>query len=190
MKKLIFLVFLICAVFFNYQNADGRLLNVNLGKMTQIAGDIIAGKCVSVKNGFHPEYKNVKVTFIEIETFDVIKGKAGHNFNFMQFGHGMEISHSTKYKKNEKVLLFLYPKSRYGLTSPVGGTQGRLSIIPDPLTGKPDHVEVFDHKKFLNNINVGSLRYSKNGSVLVDYKILRNIIANSLAKSKRIGDKK
>ncbi len=192
MKKLLFLALflLIFTVFISHQKAEGRLLNVNLEKMTQIAGDIIAGKCVNVKPGFHPEYENVKVTFIEIETFDVIKGDGGHNFKFMQFGHGSEIAHLTKYKKNEKLLLFLYPKSRYGLTSPVGGAQGRLAIIPDLLTGKPKHVEVFNYKEFLKNANVRSLRHSENGATLIDYKILRNIIADSLNKSKKNGDNK
>ena len=33
-----------------------------------------------------------------------------------------------RYRVGERVLLFLYPQSKLGLTSPVGGTVGRLQI--------------------------------------------------------------
>jgi len=45
------------------------------------------------------------------------------------------------YRPGEKVLLFLYPPSKLGLTSPVGGLNGRFNVDPggriiiDPRTG-------------------------------------------------------
>jgi hypothetical protein len=37
-------------------------------------------------------------------------------------------SSGERYTKSEHVLLFLYPKSKLGLTSPVGGRQGRFAV--------------------------------------------------------------
>ena len=47
-----------------------------------------------------------------------------------------------RYVTGERVMLFLYPQSKLGLTSPVGGTTGRYSVnaagqvvVPAPLNG-------------------------------------------------------
>lgn len=47
-----------------------------------------------------------------------------------------------RYVKGEHVMLFLYPKSKLGLTSPVGGKAGRYSVnaagqvlVPGPING-------------------------------------------------------
>jgi hypothetical protein len=40
------------------------------------------------------------------------------------------------YREGEEVLLFLRTPSHAGLTSPVGGTMGKLAVQRDPVTGK------------------------------------------------------
>lgn len=46
-----------------------------------------------------------------------------------------------RYRTGERVLLFLYPPSRLGLTSPVGGDLGRFEIEPDGILLKPIHID-------------------------------------------------
>jgi hypothetical protein len=56
-----------------------------------------------------------------------------------------------RYVKGEHVMLFLYPKSKLGLTSPVGGKAGRYSVnatgqvlVPEPLKGiRPVPIKTF-----------------------------------------------
>lgn len=58
---------------------------------------------------------------------------------------------SERYVKGEHVMLFLYPKSKLGFTSPVGGKAGRYSVssagqvlVPAPVTGtRPVPVKTF-----------------------------------------------
>lgn len=40
-----------------------------------------------------------------------------------------------RYWVGERVVLFLYPPSRAGLTSPVGGTKGKLPVVADAIHG-------------------------------------------------------
>jgi hypothetical protein len=47
-----------------------------------------------------------------------------------------------RYVVGERVLLFLYPRSKLGLTSPVGGKQGRYAVDPSGrvLIGSPQSI--------------------------------------------------
>jgi hypothetical protein len=55
-----------------------------------------------------------------------------------------------RYQVGERVLLFLYPKSRLGLTSPVGGALGRYRfddagrVLMQGTTGRPRPVRLQD----------------------------------------------
>ncbi|MGR3218395.1 MAG: hypothetical protein ACUZ8H_01075 [Candidatus Anammoxibacter sp.] len=183
MKKKICSILFIAVVMFGYQVADGRVLEVNLTKMVRSAGKIVAGKCTGVKNGVHPDYPNVKVTFVDIDLYDVLKGNGGKHLQFMQFGHGVSMTHSVKYKKDEKVLLFLYPASQYGFTSPVGGSQGKLSLTIDEVSGKPDFVKILNKKRLFKGmynkksaVITGDIDLTDNDSKLVKYETFRQTI--------------
>lgn len=136
----------------------GVFKQVNLAEMVEDAGVIVAGRCLEAKEGTHPQYPNIPVLYVTIEIKDILKGNiresggsrartarprgkfsggsgARQTFTFMQFG-GSEFADLPGYQAGEELMLFLYPESRYGLTSPVGGAQGKFSVGLDPRTGK------------------------------------------------------
>lgn len=49
-------------------------------------------------------------------------------WNGLGTGLGAGPSQAARYRVGERALLFLYPASRAGLTSPVGGTKGKLAV--------------------------------------------------------------
>lgn len=162
MKKTICSILFIAVAMLCYQSADGRTIEVDLKKMTRSAGKILAGKCTGVKYGFHPDYPNVKVTYVDIDLYDVIKGDKGKHIQFMQFGHGIETPLALKYREGDESVLFLYPASQYGFTSPVGGSQGKLAITINEVSGKPDFVKVLNKKRFLKGV------YTKKSKAMTD----------------------
>lgn len=182
MKIIYSLLFIVMAILINHR-VEGKVIEINAEKMTRTAGKIVAGRCTGIQEGFHPEYTNVKVTFVELDVIDAIKGSVGVRLKFMQFGHDNEISHAPRYKIGEEILLFLYPESQYGFTSPVGGYQGKLSIKTDPVSGKPAFVKVLNKGKLLKDVEIKEAEAIKddispagNISGLIRYETFRQII--------------
>lgn len=163
--------------------ASGAQVAVNLEKMTTLAGDIVTGRCIDVKQGVHPEYENIKVTFVSLEVIDAIKGDGKSKFEFMQYGNGLNISTLPNYTIGEESIFFLYPKSRYGFTSPVGGHQGKLKLQRVPATGKMTVVKGLHNMNMFKNFNLKKLLISNDGSYIVtpsenifEYDALKSVI--------------
>ncbi len=136
MKKFLYLVMFIL-IFLSCRNSNANSRQIDLREIIKYSGRIFSGRCIDVKKGFHPEYKNIKVTLITFETFEMLKGDAESEVTFMKFGHGREMPHSKiNHKKGTEAFMFLYPESRVGFTSPVGGKQGRVIIKTDPVSGE------------------------------------------------------
>lgn len=100
---------------------------LELRQMTRNSGAIFAGRVLSVQY-FHPHFTD-EVPTIRI-TFRVERGirgtRTGGRFVLREWAalwNGGE-----RYRVGERVLLFLYPTSKVGLTSPVGGERGRFRI--------------------------------------------------------------
>lgn len=184
MKKLIYnILILIIAMALFHQQSQGRVIEINLEKMTHTAGKIIAGKCIEVRKAFHPKYKNIKVTIVAFDVFDVIKGNVGKHLEFMLFGHSHEMPHVSKLITGDTVLLFLYPESEYGFTSSVGGDQGRFFVKVDELAGKPILVNVNNNEKLFNGLEMKTVEKIKNGISLlkknhgfVDYEVFKRVV--------------
>ncbi len=112
-------------------------LPVNIEDMVKASEKIVVGEVVKVKQGHHPQYTNVSVTYITVKVAKALKGKPNQEFTFMQYGGKEEvIADMPQYKEKEEVLLFLYPESRVGFTSPVGLEQGKFHIENDAKTGE------------------------------------------------------
>ncbi len=114
---------------------------VNLSEMASGAGRVVYGRIVEVRPGTHPDYRHIAVTLVTLEVIEMIKGSAAPRLTFMQFAGGPQPTaghnfHLPKYSTGEEVMLFLYPESRYGFTSPVGEGQGKFTINHDPRTGR------------------------------------------------------
>lgn len=118
-------------------NAISR--QVNLTELTAGAGRIVHGRITEVRQGRHPNYSHIAVTFVTLEVLETLKGRNEGTVTFMQFAGGIGEArnfHLPRYSVDEEVVLFLYPESQYGFTSPVGEGQGRFLVRHDALTGK------------------------------------------------------
>ncbi len=112
--------------------------SINLAEMTSHAGRIVHGRVVEVREGSHPQHEGIAVTFIKIEVTEMIKGSATRAVSFMQYGNSTTqyIADLPKYSVGEEIVLFLYPESKLGLTSPVGQGQGKFRVRDDVRSGQ------------------------------------------------------
>jgi hypothetical protein len=114
--------------------------HVNLNELTAGAGCVVHGRIAEVRSGVHPDYNHIAVTFVTLEVVEALKGEAAGRITFMQFAGATQGRahnyHLPKYTAGEEVVLFLYPASRYGFTSPVGEGQGKFLVSNDPRTGR------------------------------------------------------
>ena len=101
---------------------DGKLI-----PLTRAAGEIFSGRVTSVhhiaprRSG---EIETVQVTF-RVE--HAIRGThTGEQLTIREWAGLWRFGN--RYREGEHVLLFLYPPSKLGLTSPVGGPEGRFAI--------------------------------------------------------------
>lgn len=161
----------------------GVFKQVNLAEMVEDAGFIVAGRCLEAKEGTHPQYPNIPVLYVTIEIKDILKGNIRESggsrarlaaprgkfsggggerqtFTFMQFG-GSEFPDLPGYQAGEELLLFLYPESRYGLTSPVGGAQGKFSVGSDPETGKRTLTNRLNNANLFRGVSAADLGISE-----------------------------
>jgi hypothetical protein len=98
----------------------------NLGKLTQKSGYIFSGTVTSVARApVSPgDVATMQITF---RVQQAVRGvQTGQLFTIREWAGLWDAGE--RYRPGERVMLFLYPNSRLGLTSPVGGPQGRLSI--------------------------------------------------------------
>jgi hypothetical protein len=120
---------------------------LDLATMTERAGTIVSGRVTEIRSGCHPKYPNVGALFITLKVNEMIKGAPAQTITFMQFS-GRATQSSTKpismarslphmpmFRVGEEIVLFLYPPSSVGFTSPVGGEQGKFIVHRSP--GQP-----------------------------------------------------
>lgn len=113
--------------------AGGRI--VNIAEMTMTAGRVVHGRVVGVRTGQHPQQPSISVLFVKIQVIEMLKGAPAPEISFMQYAGG-SFSHLPQYRIGEELVLFLYPESRLGLTSPVGEGQGKFIARNDVRTGR------------------------------------------------------
>ncbi|HEX4946204.1 MAG TPA: hypothetical protein VFZ34_06060 [Blastocatellia bacterium] len=112
--------------------------SVNLAEMTSHAGRIVHGRVVEVREGVHPLHGQIAVTFLKVQVIEMLKGGAAREVTFMQYGNSTNqyVAHQPKYRVGEEVVLFLYPESKLGFTSPVGQGQGKFVVREDARSGQ------------------------------------------------------
>lgn len=112
--------------------------SVNLAEMTSHAGRVVHGRVVEVREGVHPQHQHLAVTWIKVQVVEMLKGGAAREVTFMQYGNSRNqyVAHLPKYSIGEEVVLFLYPESKLGLTSPVGHGQGKFVVRTDTRSGQ------------------------------------------------------
>lgn len=103
------------------------VLSTHLRHAARIAGVIFSGSVLSVERGGAEGERGKGVTRITFRVEQAIRG--------VRRGQVLQVSEwaglwngGERYRTGERVLLFLYPNSKLGLTSPVGGAMGRFAM--------------------------------------------------------------
>lgn len=97
--------------------------------LVRSSGYIFAGTVKSVERAA-PKGNGVAIVLVNFHVDEGIRGvRTGQTLAIREWGGLWESGE--RYRVGERVLLFLYPPSKLGLTSPVGGPSGRFRIGPD-----------------------------------------------------------
>jgi hypothetical protein len=100
----------------------------HLRPLTRSSGYIFAGTVKSVERAA-PKGNGVGTVQINFHVDQGIRGVRTGQMLVIREWAGLWES-GERYRPGERVLLFLYPPSKLGLTSPVGGPRGRFRIGP------------------------------------------------------------
>lgn len=105
-----------------------RVPEINgLSHMVRAAGMIFSGTVIRIEPRAHANGQSVETIAITFRVEKALRGvTAGHNTTISQW-IGLWSS-GQSYRVGERVLLFLYPRSKLGLTSLVAGTMGRFDV--------------------------------------------------------------
>jgi hypothetical protein len=97
--------------------------------LTRSSGYIFAGTVKSVER-VAPKGNGVATVLVNFHVDQAMRGVRSGQMLAIREWAGLWES-GERYRPGERVLLFLYPPSKLGLTSPVGGLRGRFRIGPD-----------------------------------------------------------
>ena len=106
-------------------------------KMTRDSGMVFSGVVTQVQRSA----TSTGTTQISFRVENAIRGVRRGQIVTIKEWSGLWNS-GERYVAGERVLLFLYPKSKLGLTSPVGGTSGRYAVDASGrvLVGSPQTI--------------------------------------------------
>jgi hypothetical protein len=131
------------------QLAAARLLGPEWQQLSRAAGKVFAGTVLST--AAPPNAKDQAISTIEVK-FRVDRAIAGvHPGEVLTIREWAGAwSRQRELRPGQRVLLFLYPPSRLGLTSPVGGPLGQLALSgKGEIVVPPAHVSVVSPKSAL-----------------------------------------
>jgi len=115
-----------------------KIQPMNLRTLAESAGVIFQGECTAIKTGKDPD-SNLTATWYTFRIVNGIKGEIGEEYTLKQYGgtDGDITVHAptVQFKIGEKVILFLYGKSRIGFSTTVGMQQGKFSVEPTSGNG-------------------------------------------------------
>jgi hypothetical protein len=127
-KKFAFVAVLLLAASVAPSSAQQRSsAQVTLRQLTRPAGYIFVGRVKSVQ--YLPAHTSRQVAIVRIR-FQVEQGlrgvRSGKQLTIRQWAGLWD--EGERYRTGERLLLFLYPSSKLGLTSSVGGSRGRFAF--------------------------------------------------------------
>src|SRR5262249_41569655 len=64
----------------------GQVRSINLDEIVKYSNTIVVGKVIDVREGHHPQYQNIAVTFVTVKVASALRGTPGETFTFMQYG--------------------------------------------------------------------------------------------------------
>lgn len=128
---------------------DGQAFSVrylSLENLTKYSQDVMQVSIQKVENGVVDE-NGMKVTYVTAFVHDIIKGTPNVNNDGTIVFKQIELYGAPGYKVGSRIVLFLHGESEeYGLTSPVGASQGIVHLVSEPdgslsLKSKSDAVK-------------------------------------------------
>jgi hypothetical protein len=105
---------------------------LGLPELAERAPIIVQGRVVEARYEGHPDYPNVSTVLVTLQVERMLRGPAEERLSFREFLPGLQARMGKRgYLVGQRLLLFLAAPSRYGLSSPLGGEQGRFHILRD-----------------------------------------------------------
>jgi hypothetical protein len=175
----------VSAILFFGTNTLAQVKRVSLSEMVAASGTVVTGRVVGVREGRHPNYTNIVVTFVTVEVSEMLKGAAKNitRHEFMQFGGtGLtRIQDMPSYRVGEDIMLFLYPESEQGFTSPVGGGQGKFQINQDTQTGERSVNQALPNARLFDGLKTQKLTTAERALVrrsetAMDYRAFSSLV--------------
>ncbi|HEX5038479.1 MAG TPA: hypothetical protein VFX30_15095 [bacterium] len=138
------LIGVLCCLAWAFSTRAASVLPLSLSQLTGQAGRIFVGTCVSLTTDL--DENGIPATYARFAVSDGVKGAAsGETILIKQFGTSrapLKVGEgesavvpmktislaASPYEAGKDYLLFLYPESDLGFTSPVGAGQGRFEI--------------------------------------------------------------
>jgi hypothetical protein len=114
--------------------AQGQFLyrQVALPELSQRAPIIVQGRIVEARYEGHPDYPNLSTVLVTLQVEQMLRGPGEQQFSFRELLLSPQAARGKRgYLAGQRLLLFLTAASRYGLSSPLGGEQGRFHIWRD-----------------------------------------------------------
>jgi hypothetical protein len=114
-------------------NAQFLYRRVGLAELSQRADIIVQGQVIEARYEGHPDYPHVPTVLVTLQVERMLRGPAQERLSFREhlFGPQGRMGAKRGYLPGQRLLLFLPEPSRYGLSSPLGGEQGRFRIRRD-----------------------------------------------------------
>ena len=122
-------------------------LPLNLEEITDSANRIFSGTCINREEIQNDSVSNLNVVKYTFSIEESIKGV--DNLNQISFKQWKPTTKNAGFEVNKKYVVFLYPESELGLTSPVGFQQGKFSIEKKGLNRGVEYI-----KNSINNIGL------------------------------------
>src|SRR5438105_12277862 len=107
------------------QVAAARVLGPHWKQISRVAGKIFTGEVISVAGQRGSKRHPLPILEMKLSVIHGIAGiRTGESLTIHEWNGASSMTRPVRI--GEKLLLVLYPKSRLGLTSPVGGAAGQL----------------------------------------------------------------
>jgi len=131
--------------------------HINLEEITSSAHYVFSGVCIDIVSMCDDETGR-DVVFFKFKILKMIKGEQLNELTVKMSRVALDIGGAPTFKLGEEVVLFLYGKSNYGFTSPVGLGQGKF-LVKDSLAG--EKMVINEHNNFNLFKNVNKSKYMK-----------------------------
>ena len=142
---------------------------LNLEEITNAADRIFTGYCTKIEEQESDNESKLPIIKYKFKTVEIIKGTLNKKeITIKQWKHSVR---EVPFQKGKKYVVFLYPDSERGLTSPVGLLQGRFDVESKGLVKRNEFV-----RNKLNNIGLAKNLKTRKAIDIADNKFINDYI--------------